>query len=235
MKLFRKYKLILCYIGLILICLLMGNSNNVPEIYMERILKPISWRSSTFYYANIIAIFIIYYCLKGINKNKENYFINSTFARIMATIILINGFAWSGEYITKFYKSFYHNLNSIYMNRDGTSVEFNGNNKKLNINGEVAIVNCSNKIQEFHIKIKSPAVVKDHTKKDYIIIKNNVKIYPKEKINIYIEEELDGVIESENLEYNTHAFEYILFNNEDDAVFKGNIDDYNIDYLNSKY
>lgn len=227
MKLLKRHKLTLCYIGLILICLLMGNSNNTPVTYMERIFKPISFGSGTLYYANIIAILIIYYSLKAINDNKEHYFIKSISSRIITMIVLVSIVTWSGEYITKFYKSFYNNLNSIYMNRDETSIEFNFDDNKANINGQISIINYSNKIQEFNIKIKSPTIVKNYTKEDYITVKNNVKIYPKEEIRIYVDEELDKI---EGLQYSTQAFEYILFNNKDKTVFKGNIEDYNSDY-----
>ena len=104
-------------------CLLMGNSNNNPSVYIERIFKPINFGNGTLYYAVIIVMVITYYCLKGINEEKKNYFINSFFSRFIATIILINGFVWLGGYGAKFYKSFSHNLNSIYVNRDETSVE----------------------------------------------------------------------------------------------------------------
>lgn len=130
MKKFDNKKLIISYIGLILMFVLMGNSNNNPSSYMERIFKPITFGDSTFYYSTIIVMVVIYYCLKGINSEKENYFINSPFSRFIVTIILISGFIWLGGYSTKFYKSFSNNLNSIYMNRDKTHVKLT--TKKIN-------------------------------------------------------------------------------------------------------
>lgn len=60
-------------------------------------------------------------------------------------------------------------------------------------------------------------------------------MYPREKITVYINEELDNEIKDEELGYSIQAFEYILFNNEDNVTFKGSVEDYKIDYLNSRY
>ena len=213
--------------------LLVGNSNNNPSTYIERIFKPINFSSGTFYYALIIVMVIIYYCLKGINNEKKNYFINSSLSRFIATIILINIFVWLGGYTTKFYKSFSHNLNSIYMNRDETSVEFDIEENKLSLNGKIEILNCSNKVQEFSIKIKSPSLIKNYIDKDYIVLKDKVKIYPKEERNLYIDEEFDYNTKIQGVGYSSQAFEYILFNDDEDVIFKGSTSDYNIDYLDS--
>ncbi|MDY6228157.1 MAG: hypothetical protein SPH93_10965 [Clostridium sp.] len=40
-KVSKKQKKLLCYLGLLVIFILMGNSNNVPEVFAERIFKPI--------------------------------------------------------------------------------------------------------------------------------------------------------------------------------------------------
>lgn len=235
MEIFKNKKLIICYIGLILMFILVGNSNNNPSTYIERIFKPITLGSSTFYYSLIIVMVIIYYCLKGINDEKEIYFINSFFSRFIATIILINTFVWLGEYSTKFYKSFSYNLNSIYMNRDETSVEVDFEENKLSLNGKISILNCSNKVQEFSIKIKSPSLIKNHINEDYIVLKNKIKIYPKEEKNLYINEKFDYSTKNQGVNSSSQAFEYILFNDDGDVIFKGSMDDYNMDYLVSKY
>ena len=232
---FKNKKLIICYIVLILMFILMGNSNNNPSPYIERIFKPITFGDGTFYYSLIIVMVLVYFCLKYINSENENYFINSFFSRFIATIILINCFTWLGGYCTKFYKSFSNNLNSIYMNRDETSVCFDYQENKLSLTGEISLLNCSNEVQEFNITIKSPSLLKDYIKEDYIVLKNKVKLYPKEERSIYINEEFDYDIKSENIGYSSQAFEYILFNDEYKVVFERSIDDYNIDYLDSKY
>lgn len=210
--------------------ILMGNSNNNPSTYMERIFKPINLGSGIFYYSLIIVMVVIYYCLKGINSEKENYFINSPLFRFIVTIILINVFIDLGGYGTKFYKSFSHNLNSIYMNRDKTHVKFDYEKNKLSLNGKISILNCSDEVQEFRIKIKSPSLVKKFINKDYIVLKNKVKIYPKEKRNVHINEDFDYKLKKEeDLGYSGEAFEYIIFNDENEVVFKGSLSDYSMD------
>lgn len=73
--------------------------------------------------------------------------------------------------------------------------------------------------------------MKNHTNKDYIALRGGVKIYPKEEVDLYINEEFDYAMKNEGAEYGGQAFEYVLFNDEDEVVFKGSLDDYNIDRL----
>ena len=63
----KNKKLIISYITLGLVFILMGNSNNNPSTYMERIFKPIYFKNGIFYYSTIISIMLVYYSLKNIN------------------------------------------------------------------------------------------------------------------------------------------------------------------------
>lgn len=235
MKLFENKKLNISYIVLILMLILMGNSNNNPSTYIERIFKPINFADGTFYYSTIIVLIIVYYCLKFINNEKENNFINSFLSRMIASVILISGAVWLGTYCTKFYKSFSHNLNSIYMNRDETSVAFDFEEKKLSLNGKISILNCSNEAKEFSIKIKSPSLIKNYINKDYIVLKNKLRIHPKEERNLYINEDFDFDFKDEGAGYSGQAFEYIFFGDNEEVVFKGSVDDYFVDEMDLDY
>lgn len=59
MKLFENKKLNISYIVLILMLILMGNSNNNPSTYIERIFKPINFADGTLYYSTIIVLIIV--------------------------------------------------------------------------------------------------------------------------------------------------------------------------------
>lgn len=235
MKLFENKKLNISYIVLILMLILMGNSNNNPSTYIERIFKPINFADGTFYYSTIIVLIIVYYCLKFINNEKENNFINSFLSRMIVSVILISGAVWLGTYCTKFYKIFSHNLNSIYMNRDETSVAFDFEEKKLSLNGKISILNCSNEAKEFSIKIKSPSLIKNYINKDYIVLKNKVRIHPKEEQNLYINEDFDFDFKDNGAGYSSQAFEYVLFDDNEEVVFKGSVDDYFVDEMDLDY
>lgn len=235
MKIFKNKKLTISYIVLILMLILMGNSNNNPSTYIERIFKPINFADGTFYYSTMIVMVIVYHCLKFINNEKENDFINSFFSRMIVSVILISGAVWFGTYCTKFYKSFSHNLSSIYMNRDETSVGFDFEKNKLTLNGKISILNCSNEIQEFTIKIKSPSLIKNHINNDYVVLKKKVKVYPKEERNVYINEDFDFDFKDNNAGYSIQAFEYIFFDDDEDVVFKGTVDDYFLDEMYLDY
>lgn len=138
---------------------LMGNSNNVPETFVERIFIPIRGNSWRFYYAGLIVIVVIYYCLKKFNEIRESCLINTAFRRIIVTIVLMNLFTVMWVYCIQFYKGFSNDLNSIYLDREKTSVQFYKNKDKLIVNGTIDIINCSNYTQKFQMKIKAPSLV----------------------------------------------------------------------------
>ena len=234
-KLSKKKKRLLCYLGLLVIFLLMGNSNNVPDVFVERIFKPIrgeSWRIS---YSGLIIIVGIYYCLKYLNEIKENSFIKTVSRRIVATILLMVIFPVIWSYPIKFYKGFSKDLNSIYFDREKSSVNFNGTESKVTVNGSINIKNCSNYMQKFYIKIKTPFLVKDDIKEDYITLKNEIILNGREETTLYIDEELKYNRIFNYSGYSTKAYEYIIFNDGDEAIFKGRVDEYRLDdYISKK-
>lgn len=88
-KLTEKQRKVLCYVGLVIIFILLGNSNNNPTLFAERIFKPIRGDSWSIYYSGLIVIIPFYYILKEFNKNKERKLIKTRFRRIVVVIILI--------------------------------------------------------------------------------------------------------------------------------------------------
>lgn len=225
-KLSKMQKRILCYLGLTIMFVLMGNSNNVPEVFVERIFKPIRGNSWRFSYAGLIVIVGISYCLKKFNEIRENSLINRTVRRFIVTIVLMNLFSVMWGYCIQLYKGSSNDLNSIYLNREKTSVQFHGDKDKLIVNGTIDIINCSNYTQKFHIKIKAPSLVKEDIKEEYITLKNEFKADQKEEETLLISEELKFDRESQYSGYGSKAFEYILFNDKSEVVFKGTLGEY---------
>ncbi|MDR3593180.1 MAG: hypothetical protein P4L60_00085 [Clostridium sp.] len=233
-KLSKMQKGILCCLGLTITFVLMGNSNNVPENFVERIFKPIICSNGgRFYYAGLIVIAGIYSCLKKFNEIRENFLINRAFRRFIVTIVLMNLFSAMWVHCIQLYKGFSNDLNSIYLDREKTSVQFHGDKDKLIINGTIDIRNCSNYAQKFHIKIKAPSLVKEDIKEEYITLENEFEAHQKEEETLRINEELkfDGEIQYSG--YGSKAFEYILFNDKDEVVFKGTLEEYKTNELDS--
>lgn len=225
-KLSKIPKGIFYYIVIIIMFVLMGNSNNRPEVFIEKIFKPIVGNGWIIHYAGLIAIVVIYNCLKQLNKIKENYLIKTTFNRVILTIVLINIFSVVWIYCIQFYKGFFNDLNSIYLDRDKTSVQFSKNEDELSVSGTIDVVNCSNYIQKFHIKIKVPSLAVDDIKEEYFLLEKEFKVNPKEEKNLVINEEIKSDIVTQYSGYNSSAFEYILFNSKGEVVFKGILDQY---------
>ena len=167
-----------------------------------------------------------FYDLFNINDEKKIKYINSFLSRLIEAIIFMAESAWLNTYTTKIYKSFSNNLNAIYMNRDETSMEFDCEKNKITVKGKISIINCSNEIQEFKIKVKTPPLVKSQIKKDYFVLSKNVKIYPRHKRDLYINEEFDYKLKENSIFYDENIFEYVLFNDKDQTIFKGSLDYY---------
>ncbi|WP_099716709.1 MULTISPECIES: hypothetical protein [unclassified Clostridium] len=232
-KLSKIQKIIICCLILTIMFLLMGNSNNVPETFVERIFKPFTGKNWRFSYAGLIVIVGIYYCLKKFNEIRENSLIVTAFRRVIVTIVLMNLFSAMWVYCIQIYKGFFNDLNSIYIDREKTSVEFHGDKHKLIVKGKIDIVNCSNYTQKFQIKIKAPSLVKEDINEEYITLENEFEANPKEEEPLHINEELEFDRESHYSGYGSKAFEYILFNDKGEVVFKGTSEDYQTDELDS--
>ena len=230
-KLSRMQKRILCYLVLTIMFVLMGNSNNVPEVVVERIFKSIRVDGWRFSYAGLIVIVGIYYCLKKLNEIRENSIINRAFRRVIVTIVLMNIFSVMWVYCIQFYKGFSSDLNSIYLDREKTSVQFQGNKDELIVSGTIDIINCSNYTQKFHIKIKAPSLVKEAINEEYITLENEFEAGQKEKETLFISEELKFNRESQYSGYGSKAFEYILFNDKSEVVFKVTLEEYQTNEL----
>lgn len=222
-------KRILCFIGLGIIFILMGNSNNSPEIFIQRIFKPISGDNWTFNYSGFIVIGGIYYCLYKLNEIKENRLIKTGFRRFIVTMLLINMFPTVWNDCVQIYKGFYKDLNSIYLNRENTHININKSDEIITVDGQIDIKNCSNETKEFYIKIKAPAVVKEDINKDYITLAEKYILHPEEEKTIYISQALMEKGESKYTGYGVRGFEYILFDNEDEVIFEGTISEYKYD------
>ncbi|MBK1809266.1 hypothetical protein JHL18_01215 [Clostridium sp. YIM B02505] len=225
-KLSKMQKVILCYLGLAILFVLEGNSNNTKDIFLERIFKPIRGENWAFHYAALILIIGIYFCLKQLNEIKEKAPIKTAFRRVIVTIILIIIFPSMWGLCTQFYKGFYKDLNSIYLDRERTSVNFSKNNDKLTVSGNIEIKNCSNDIQKFYIKIKAPSLVKEDINEEYITLKNEFIVHPKERKRLLLNEELSLDKEVQYLGYGSKTFGYILFNDKDEVVFQGMSEEY---------
>lgn len=212
---------------------LMGNSNNVPETFVQRIFKPIICGRGRFYYAGLIVIAGIYYCLKKLNEIREISLINRPFRRFIVTIVLMGLFSGMWVYCIQLYKGFSNNLNSIYLDREKTSVQFHGDKDKLSINGTIDIRNCSNYTQKFKIKIKAPSLIKEGINEEYITLENEFEVHQKKEETLSIKEELKFDREIQYSGYGLKAFEYILFNDKGEVVFKGTFEEYQSNELDS--
>lgn len=230
-KLSDKQKIAICYLGLTIMFILMGSNNNTPEPFALKIFKPFTGEGWSFEYALIIVFVGIYYCLKQLNRLRENYFINTFIMRVGITFFLFSVFSSTWGYGIQMYKGFSNDLNAIYLDRGKTSVQLQGNERVLNIDGVIAVKNCSNEPQSFDIKIKIPAFINEFINEEYVTLENEIELDSKESQTIYLSEQVIFNTDTQYSFYNGNAFEYTLVDDQDEVVFKGELWDYQMDAL----
>ncbi|WP_432664428.1 hypothetical protein R9X47_28365 [Wukongibacter baidiensis] len=220
-----KYILLVIF-GLIIL----GNTNNNPEIFVQRVFRPLKFGDVTFFYAGLIPLIIIYKGLKGIYTCNKAKILGTRCKRIIATIVLIVIFSNCWIFGLKTFKGFVGGLDSIYCDREDLWLharKVNENEVKLSV--IINLENCSSEKQEFYIKIKTPEEWKDSIIEDEILAKevhskpsNKIYMDKNESRNFRIEATI--TCKSSSYAYNsrrTNNFDFILFNDKEEVVFKG--------------
>jgi hypothetical protein len=171
-----KIKNVLSVILILIGVSLLGNTNNNPIAFIERIFKPVIIGGGTFYYSSIFPILLIYFGFKWMNKFGEYKLLKTRDRRILATIIIL---LFSNQLITygiKISKSMSTDLNSIYYNRNNVNNTLSlklDNKSKKNMTCTIELENCSKKAQEFYIKIHIPEYYKEYITQEYLIAKES--------------------------------------------------------------
>lgn len=224
-----KSKVIISIILIAFAILVSCNTNSNPIPLFERIFKPISFGSVTFYYAGILIIILIYNCVRVIGNYYSGRFCNLfKHPLIMTILIIMVSFNTITPYITKTVKCFSNGLNSIYCDRETKGLNFNSKNEnKVKITATMTLKNYSNEERKFYLKIYIPEHYKNKiSKKELYALSNDRKkrrIYTlkgKEKRPItalFIEETPNEI---GNWGSHTKYFEFELININKEEVIK---------------
>ena len=114
----NKQRKAICYCILAITFILMCNTNNNPEAFIVRIIKPIKSKNGIYYLGGVITLLSTYYTFKYINLIEENRLINTRVKRAVITIILVNIMSKVGVYPVHIFKGFSKDLNSLYLYRE---------------------------------------------------------------------------------------------------------------------
>lgn len=222
MNLSKKAKGVLSVILILIGIGLLGNTNNNPIAFIQRIFKPLTLGQVTFYYSGIFPILLIYYGVKWMNEFREHRLLNTGAKRIIATIIVL---LFSSQLITygiKISKSMAADLNTIYYNRDNTNNTITiklDNISSENITCAVELENCSEKEQEFYIKVLIPENYKDFVLQKELLSNEKFILHAKEKRVIYAEFSGDIKNPQNNTSCSTNDFEFFLINDKSEVKF----------------
>jgi hypothetical protein len=171
----RKIKSVLSFILILIGIILMGNTNNNPTAFIERIFKPIIIGKGTLYYSVIFTMLLIYFGFKWMYEFGEYKILNTKNKRILATFLVV---FLSSQLTTpgiKIIKSMSTGLNSIYYNRSNISdLSLNlGNKSDEIITCTIELENCSEKAQEFYIKVLIPQEYKEFIVQNELVAKES--------------------------------------------------------------
>lgn len=171
-----KSKVIVSIILIAFAILISLNTNNNPTPFIERIFKPISFGSSTFYYAGLLVIILIYNCVRVIGNYYKGILSNLFKYPLIITIliiIIISSTITPG--IIKTSKSFSGGLSSIYCDRETKGLNFNSKDEnKVKITAAMTLKNCSNEEKKFYLKIYIPEYYRNKiSKKELFALSDN--------------------------------------------------------------
>ena len=222
MNLSKKTKNILSVLLIVVGICFLGDTNNNPNPFIQRIFKPVKFGNSIFYYSGFLIILLIYFSFKWMYKFGEYKLLNTIIRRILATIIVI---IISSPLITsgiKISKSMASDLNAIYYNReyatDGLVIATDNEGNKT-ISCVVELENCSEKEQKFYIKVLIPEQYRYFIPQQEYLSDENFILHAKEKKVIYTTFSGNTSNTNNNHFWNTKDFEFLLINDKEQVKF----------------
>ena len=222
MNLSNKAKNILSALLIIIGICFLGDTNNNPNAFIQRIFKPVKLGNSTFYYSGFLIILLIYFSFKWMYKFGNYKLLNTTTRRILATIIII---IVSIQLITsgiKISKSMAADLNAIYYNReyadDGLAIATDNEGNKT-ISCMVELENCSDKEQKFYIELLIPEQYRYLIPQKEYLSDEKFILHAKEKKVIYTTFSGNTSSTNNNHFWSTKDFEFLLINDKDQVKF----------------
>jgi hypothetical protein len=229
MNLSRKIKNVLSVILILIGISLLGNTNNNPIAFIERIFKPVIIGGGTFYYSGIFPILLIYFGFKWVNEFGEYKLLKTRNRRIIATIIVLLFINQLITYGVKISKSMSTDLNSIYYNRNNVNNALSlklGNKSNEIITCTIELENCSEKSQEFYIKILVPEYYQEFTLKEELIAKES-DFKTDKKFTLHAKEKrvIKGIFLGDmkkidtSFAGSTSEFEFLLINDKEEVKF----------------
>ena len=230
----EKHKRFMCYALIFVVFLMLGNTNNNADPFIQRMLRPLEINSVTIYYALFIPICILYYSLRYLSKISDYWLINTVFQRVITVFILISLFSSTWELGIKMYKSTLTGLDSIYLDYNSTAATFEFDQEKLDWSNEATFTNCGDDVVTFQVKLK---VVDEYDADDILNEFVNtqgelefnqiIEIQPNSDYNLVFEETFLREIKQSHDEMvpysgngsRSHSLSYVLHNDTEEIQF----------------
>lgn len=161
-------------LGLVIILLMCigGNSNQNPNSFIERILRPIMIGNGSFHYAGFIVVAGMYFVLKKIYKMLSIKWLDETWKRLLAIIAIMYLLAPLQVDLVKLYRSWQPGVDSIYLYRDQMEIKTNregeGDELVVTLEGRISIENLAPISRQFGMKVEVPSYMQDLVGSEWI-------------------------------------------------------------------
>ncbi|MBE6023030.1 MAG: hypothetical protein E7231_07330 [Cellulosilyticum sp.] len=154
--------MVICLGLLLIIGILLGNTNHNPTSFLLRIIPPFKQGNGEFYYANLVILIVIPFILFDLYKSTNWRFLDSIIKRFVATIVFLCVCGYMNQWGIQFYKSFQSDLDAIYLEREEMGITYNWRCKEkdgkaytiYNGGAYITLKNCSKKVpQSFKVQL----------------------------------------------------------------------------------
>lgn len=199
---------------------LLTNTNNNPNIIIQRILRPVQLGNGTLYYAALIPAVMIYFSLKGIYRLQNVPVLRTRWRRLLVLMILLYLLPGISQGGIKIYKSFCNDLNAVYCHYDKMNISDTLSNSSRQITCKLTLENCSSKNKEFFVKIKVPDMFEEGNP-PVLVNSGKLFLHPDEKREFTVTKDMGFVKTGDNILTSRlgFGFEFILYDSSREVRF----------------
>lgn len=219
----------LCLAVVLLICVL-GNNNQNPNSFISWIIRPIISDNSMISVGPFVVLGLIYYVVYKIYRLTQTKWLDETWKKLLAVIVIIMWLNPLPDYLLRTYRSYQGGVDSIYLYRDEMEISLiDEGGDQVKVEGEVRLENLASELKNFGMKVRLPKEWQDLVGLEWIDVHpEDERIYgigPQDKEHVAFEVSLQKnpeIVEQKqgNGTSKYYLFELVLYDEIDEAYFE---------------
>lgn len=168
----KGLKIALIGLGIFILVVFTGNTNQNPELFIDRIFRPIGGSDWSINYGGITILVGTYYLLKAFYKLTNLRMLNERWKRILCVLVTINLLSSFQVELFKSYLSMQDGVDAIYLDREHMKIDYEvgvGTGEViLTLQGDVLLENTANTPRTFQMQVTTPWRVTEITEGEWI-------------------------------------------------------------------